>query len=256
MRESYEAGVVWPAPRPAAGRLLVCLGYCGGGTAPFRPWRDALDESVDLAVVCYPGRERRISEPAARDFDELVHDSVAAVRSVVHRPYVLFGHSMGAWVAFEVAVWLERSEVPPLALIVSASIAPNRAAGYLTRTPHSSADDRELLDWMARSGQLPAVVLADPDMRQYAADLFRADKRAIESYRFTPGSVVHAPMQVLRGVDDAECDAVEADDDAWRALAGGGFVSDRLPGGHFYTDEVWAGLPRRMRALSTAWRCL
>jgi surfactin synthase thioesterase subunit len=249
VRDRFSTGIMWPAPRPDATQVLVCFGYCGGGTVPFRLWHTVLSETVDLALVCYPGRERRIAEPPAHTFDELVQDALASVYPLAHRPYVLFGHSMGAWVAFEVAVHLERSAAPPpQALIVSASTAPSLAEREQARPPRADTDDEELLDWMRRAGQLPELILAEPDLRQFAVDLFRADKLASESYRFRPGSTVRAPMQVLRGVDD---DEIDADDAAWSALAAGPCRIDRLPGGHFYTHEVWAALPRHMRAVDT-----
>jgi surfactin synthase thioesterase subunit len=95
MRGTYAAGVVWPSPRPAAARVLVCFTYCGGGPAVYRHWSRALPADVDLALVCLSGRERRLAEPPAQRWDDLMREALAAVRSVAARPYVLFGHSMG-----------------------------------------------------------------------------------------------------------------------------------------------------------------
>jgi surfactin synthase thioesterase subunit len=237
----YSAGVVWPDPRPAATRVLVCFSYCGGGTAPFRPWVPALPRDVDLALVCLPGRERRIAEPPAERWEDLIAEALTSVWSVVDRPYVLFGHSLGAWIAFDVAVHMERHVSPPRALVVSASNAPSRAADENLRGPTSRTGDQALVAWLRRVGQLPGIILADPGLRQLTLDLFRADKRAAESYRFTPGQTVACDLRRLSGVADVD---VDDDDGAWSALAAGSFRSDRLPGGHFYTDAVWSTLPR------------
>jgi surfactin synthase thioesterase subunit len=246
MRASFGAGIVWPAPRPQARQVLVCLGFCGGGTAPFRPWSRVLGEAVDLALVCYPGREQRMVERPAQRWGELMQDTLASVHAVAHRPYVLFGHSMGAWVAFEVAVRLEAAGMPPQALVVSASNAPSRAWQEQLRPPRSTASDEELLEWLGRVGQISELVIAEPELRQLALDLFRADKRAIESYRFEPGRAVRAPVQVLQGVEDAE---IDDGDGGWPELAAGACRIDRLPGGHFYTPDIWATLPRHMAAV-------
>jgi len=238
-------GVVWPARRPDADRVLVCLSYCGGGTTAFRPWARVLADDCDLAVVCYPGRERRMAEPAPHDWPTLFGDALAAVRSVVDRPYVLFGHSMGAWMAFEVAVAMEQTSTPPVALVASASNAPTRAEAVRRRPPRAGDPDEDLVRWMANVGQLSPVVLADPDLRQMALDLFRADGWAAESYEYVQGTTVRAPLHILQGTDDAQLD----DDGGWEPLATGGYRMDRLPGGHFYTTEVWATLPRWMSVL-------
>jgi surfactin synthase thioesterase subunit len=244
MRGSFSEGVVWPAPRPRADLVLVCFSYCGGGTVPFRPWVRAIPDNVDLALVCLPGRESRAPEPLVQSWDALMREALISLRSVVRRPYVVFGHSQGAWVAFEATVHMEQTGEPaPQALVVSASRAPSQAEQVRAHRPTSHDSDAELIAWMTTVGQLSPLILEEPSLRQMALDLFRADKRAGESYRFTPDSRVHTPLRLLSAVDDPD---VDPDDGAWSRLAAGAFQSEVLPGGHFYTDEVWAQLPRHM----------
>lgn len=238
-------GLVWPSPRPDAARVLVCFGYCGGGTIAYRPWAQAVPPDVDLALVCLPGRERRIAEPPAQRWDALMNAAIASVRPVLDRPYILFGHSMGAWVAYEVALHLEESNAPPPdALVVSASDPPSRSAAGRKHAPTSRATDDELLDWMRRVGQLPAEIVAEPSLRQLALDLFRADSRAAESYQFRPGRLVRCLLRQLEGATDPEVDPDSGS--GWAELAAGPVEARRLPGGHFYTPAVWAELPRHM----------
>jgi len=227
--------------------VLVCFSFCGGGTAAFRPWAGVLSQDVDLALVCYPGRERRIVEPLVHTWAELMDDVLASVRSLAHRPYVLFGHSLGAWIAYEVAAAAERDGWrAPQALVVSASSPPSRAAQEQRVQPTANDTDEFLLDWMRRVGQLSELIVADPDLRALALDLFRADKRVTASYRFTPGRTVRTPVQVLSGVEDT----LVSGEDEWRELAAADYRFDKLPGGHFYTPEVWAQLPNRIAALT------
>ena len=50
--------LIYPQPRPEAERVFVCLSFCGGGTAPMRPWARAVPDDVELVLACYPGRDR------------------------------------------------------------------------------------------------------------------------------------------------------------------------------------------------------
>ncbi|GAA2947471.1 MULTISPECIES: alpha/beta fold hydrolase [Streptomycetaceae] len=239
---SSPAAVYRPRPRPGAAHVLVCLSFCGGGTAPFRRWAEVVPDDVELALICYPGREARFGTPFARDWVALRDDVVRAVRGLSSRPYTLFGHSMGSWLAFETAAELERlGDAMPSALVVSGGVAPHKRQAHSVHVPRSDHSDDALVAWMREFGQMPAIVANEPELRALAVELLRADLTVSESYRFTEGSRASVPLRLLYGAGDTEPFAeVERD---WKSLADGGFEAFELPGGHFYEADVWAGLP-------------
>lgn len=231
--------------RPEATSTLVCLAFCGGGTGAYRPWTDHLKPDSDLALICYPGREGRFSEPFAEDWDALAADTADAVRAAVATApttrFRLFGHSMGGWMAFDVAVRLQRTGLLPTDLVVSSCNGAHRGVTDIDRFPGGSDSDATLLDWMQVSGSLPAYVAADPDMREMAVELMRADVAVRDAYRPRPCRKVDVPLRVLRGAEDPVIDPdVVAQ---WSTVTTGPVSSDVLPGGHFYTPEVWRDLP-------------
>lgn len=235
-------------PHPA--RTLVCLGFCGGGTAAFHSWLPALPDDTDLVAICYPGREGRFAEPYADSWAELAADAADAVRTVAEEgPYVLFGHSMGGWMAFEVAARLAAAGAPgPRTLVVSACNAPDQGLAERDRFPAQREDDGQLLEWMRAHGLLPEHVLADPDLTEMAVELMRADIRVRDTFTFTPGTRVDVPLHVLSG----DRDPVIGDDlgPRWARLTTAAFRHDVLPGGHFYTPDGWRDLPARIPALT------
>ncbi|AXX31943.1 putative thioesterase [Actinosynnema pretiosum subsp. pretiosum] len=213
---------------------------------------DVLPEDADLALVCYPGREGRYSEQFARDWGELAVDATSAVLSAADRPYVLFGHSMGGWMAFHVAARIEQAGGPTPEAVVVSSCNPPRPDGVSASdmVPAAADSDEELIGWMGRAGLLPDYALGDPALREMAVDLMRADIRVRDTQRIEAGTTVGVPLQVLHGETD---DAVDPDAaGGWRALSRTACRVDRLPGGHFYTPEVWASLPTRFASLRGA----
>jgi surfactin synthase thioesterase subunit len=246
-------------------RTLVCLGFCGGGTGQYHRWSETgeLPSGVDLAAVCYPGREGRFLEDFAADWDALAEDTTRAVLAAAQEgPYVLFGHSMGGWMAFDVAVRIERAvgegrhdggddgarRALPEALVVSSANAPSRGLTPQDMFPSQADDDAQLLAWMETHGMLPEHVRADEGLRELAVELMRADIRVRDTFHAVPGATVSIPLQVLTGADDTVIEPRAGEQ--WRRLASGEFRHDVLPGGHFYTPDVWARLPHRMPALA------
>jgi surfactin synthase thioesterase subunit len=242
-----DTALVRPRPVPDARRTLVCLGFCGGGAGVYRPWTDTVPAGVELAAVCYPGREGRFTEDFAADWDALAEDALAVV-AAVEGPYVLFGHSMGGWMAFDVASRIEeRGGRAPEALVVSAANAPSLGLNAQDMFPSQQDTDEQLMDWIRTFGLMPEHVLGDPDLADMAMDLMRADIRVRDSFYYREGAKVSTPLQVLSGADDDVVDRNAGEH--WSKLAMGDFRHDVLPGGHFYTQDIWRGLPSRIAAL-------
>src|SRR3954471_165510 len=88
--------------RPDAAVRLVCFPHAGGTASFFRQWSELVPEAVEVVALQYPGREDRLAEPLVPTMDELADQLAEDVASLAG-PTVLFGHSLGASVAYEVA---------------------------------------------------------------------------------------------------------------------------------------------------------
>ena len=137
----------FPASRtgPPAAKLMFCFPHAGGGTSAFSLWQALLGPSAEVIPARLPGREIRFSEPVARSVREL---SDALARPVAEyaagQPFVLFGHSMGALIAYELSHGLQAMGVRPEALIVSGCSAPRaRSRTQIpTRRPRGTTEFR------------------------------------------------------------------------------------------------------------------
>ncbi|RJL20550.1 thioesterase II family protein [Bailinhaonella thermotolerans] len=215
--------------RPWAARRLVCFPHAGGSAAFYRAWSRALP-SVEVHAVQYPGRADRIAEPYVEDVARMARHVVQAVAPLLDRPLALFGHSMGALVAYETARLLEDRGAVPAHLFVSGA----RPAHDPDRVDEAVAgrDDDGFVAALLALGGSDAELLADPDMRELVLPYVRSDFRAVESYRHRPGPPLAAPVTALIGAEDPKVDAARAE--GWRDLTRGGFALRALPGDHFY----------------------
>ena len=80
---------------------LVAFPFAGGSASVFRAWPAWLPPTVELRAALLPGRERRVSDLPHDRIATLVSELADVFAEFVDPPFVLFGHSMGATVAYE-----------------------------------------------------------------------------------------------------------------------------------------------------------
>lgn len=139
-----------PAPRRPTSRLLM-LPHAGGSASFYFPFSEALSGDVDVLVAQYPGRQERHREPSITDIQELAVAVLAALTAdgLDDVPLALFGHSMGALVAYEMAGLLEERGVPVARLFVSGC----RGAAVPDDPRRLHADDDALMAELAAMGE-------------------------------------------------------------------------------------------------------
>jgi surfactin synthase thioesterase subunit len=224
-------------PAPGARTRLVCFPHAGGAASFFRDWPRRLGADTKVLAVRYPGREDRIADPLAGRMEELAAPIAEAVAPLLDRPVVFFGHSMGASVAYEVALRLADAGRGLARLMVSGRAAPHR----LDPAGRGLREDGELIADVRRRGGPLAQALDEPDLLELILPSIRADYRLLDDY---------APRAVLRPLD-TEVTAYYGVDDpdvlpesvlAWREVSPERFRARGFHGGHFYLVSHAAGL--------------
>ncbi|MGW7492585.1 thioesterase II family protein [Streptomyces sp. NPDC054786] len=218
-------------PAPDADSRLVCFPHAGGAASYYHGVSASLSPDVDVLAMQYPGRQDRRTEPCLRTIDELAAQSVQALAPWTDRPLTLFGHSMGAMVAFEVARRLVAEGTVPLSLIVSGRRAPSR-----TRQENVHLqDDAGVLAEMQRLDGTESRLLDDEELRALFLPVIRSDYQAVETYRYVPGAPLPCPVLTLTGDADPVTDIDEAN--AWGEHTVAGFELRVFPGGHFFLNR-------------------
>ncbi|MFK3985755.1 thioesterase II family protein [Micromonospora sp. NPDC050397] len=224
---------------------LVCLPHAGGSASFFFPMSKALAPAVQVLAVQYPGRQDRRREANVTDLHLLADQVYAALVAAPPGPLALFGHSLGAVVAFEVALRMRAAGRPdPIRLFASGRRAPSR---YRDEWVHLAGDD-EIVERLRGLSGTRADALADPELVRLSLPAVRADYQAVETYRHRPDAVLDCPVTVLTGADDPVVSADEADD--WRRHSTGEVDVRTFPGGHFFLVDHAPAIIELLRELA------
>lgn len=234
-------------PNPDARRRLVCFPYAGGGAGLFRGWPERMGPEVELWAAQLPGREARRNEPAESSVMVLARALAAALAVAAGPPWVFFGYSMGALLAFETTRELRRLGVPgPESLVVAACEAP-----HLERTkPHTYAlPDAQFRRELARLAGTPPELLANDELMALMLPTLRADFAACQTYVGDVDQPLACPIVAIAGAADAE--VVVAAMQPWQVHTAAAFSLHTVPGDHFFIHTeaealcaLLAGVPR------------
>jgi surfactin synthase thioesterase subunit len=217
------------APADDAADRLVCLPHAGGSASFFFPYANALRPKTDVLAVQYPGRQDRWRDPLIDNIADLADAVTAALRPWLDRPFALFGHSMGASIAFEVAGRLAADGIVPTHLYASGRRAPSLHRD--DERIHLMDDDAIVAEMAAMSGTDPSI-LADRDLLAMVLPGVRNDFRVAETYRYAGTPPLTCPITALTGSADPRVTLAEVQ--AWRAHTTSEFDVRVFPGGHFY----------------------
>lgn len=210
---------------------LVCAPFAGAGASFFHPWRTLGGDRFTIVALELPGRERRFLEPPHRDVYQAARASVETVVSAAGNDarLVLFGHSVGAVLMYELAHLLgERAEVCVRRLFVSGSPGPWKQRA---RRATGLADD-EFLARVEEFAGFRHEALEHPEMRELILPALRADCEMHENYTPSTDEPLSIPISAVRGRTDELASAEQARQ--WREATVGGFSFHELDGGHMY----------------------
>jgi surfactin synthase thioesterase subunit len=225
-----------PFYRGGNGRLnLFFFPHAGGGASAFYQWSRVLPKEITSYAIQLPGRETRLREPLHREMSVLVDVLTGELRPYLETaPFIFWGHSMGALLAFELTRHLQqRSHPTPQRLFLSGYNAPH--------IPYADPKIHHLpeADFVAALKELngtPAAVLQDAELRELVLPIVRADFQLVETYAHEEAQPLSCPITVLDGAADDKTNEVDLKE--WQRQSTQALEMFAFPGDHFFPYDL------------------
>lgn len=214
-----------------AARLV--LFPCAGADAAmmYRDWPPP-PSAVEKVCVQLAGRGARRRERPARRMSTLIDELLGEVGTIADRPLIFFGHSMGAWVAYELAMAMQASALqPPRHLVVSASlpILLDRLPPFVHRM-----DLGQLREELRVLGGTPASVLENGEALALYSEAIQADFEVFETHRHEHRRPLAVNASLWAAVDDPRVPIATMP--LWREVISGRVDECLFSGGHMFLD--------------------
>jgi len=198
-----------------------------------------LPAEIQVCAIQFSGRGDRFSEPLFTSVEPLVEGIAAELTGrLADKPFALFGHSLGALIAFELCRSLRRQRGPsPRVLFV----AGRRAPGIPSARPQlHTLPDSEFLNAVQQYGGLPTEVIQEQELMDLFLPVLRADLEIDEKYNRAPEAPLECPISVLGGKGDPI--VTQAELEGWSSETSHAFSLRLFEGGHFFVDSSRAAL--------------
>jgi len=211
--------------------VLLTLPFAGGNETSYERLRPHLPQGWDMVAFTQPGKGTRISEPPLTDMHAIVECYLGQFDEMVSDPYLIYGHSMGAMLAYLLTHRLAATgRLLPQHLFLSSFPAPSHH-----HDRHRAAmTDQQFIAHMRTLGGLPPAVLAEPKLLQLILPMLRADISAIDSYRHMEREPLPVPVTVMFGSRETALMASVRD---WQQETALPLRLQRIEGGHFFIFE-------------------
>ncbi|MGY6646618.1 MAG: thioesterase II family protein [Salinarimonas sp.] len=233
-----DAPAAWTTLHPRGERAeharlrIFCFPCAGGEPGLYRDWPDMFDDAL-ISVAHLRGRGLRRSEQPLRSIAAIVDELAGSIPALLDRPFVFFGHSMGGWLAYELARELRRRMLPlPDHVVLSASLPMT-----ISRLPpfvHRMSVERLAAELRVLGGT-PDVILDDLRALELYQPAIQADFEAFETHAFRPDTPLAVEASIWSAIDDPRVPVALMP--LWHDLFDGDCRDVHFEGGHMFISD-------------------
>jgi len=204
------------------------LPFGGGNEASYQKFEPFLDKKITMLNAEAPGKGRRIKEPVLKNMYLIADAYFDQFKHKIKEPYVIFGHSMGAYIGHLMIQRIMDEKLPlPKHFFVTSKIAPSRNYNKKRSIYTNEQFVRHLKDLKG----MPDAILENEELLSIFLPIIRSDFDALDLYKYKAREPYPVDMTMICGSHEDVADDQLTD---WKKETCGEFVFERWEGHHFW----------------------
>jgi surfactin synthase thioesterase subunit len=209
---------------------VFCIPFAGGSKYSFAGLKKVPAQKTTFIPIEIPGRGSRYKELLLTDMAQIADDLLAQLINKIDNPYAIYGHSMGALLAYLLTKRLLQENLSlPIRLFVSGSGGPS-VKNRITSSYLLPKD--AFLEGIRKLGGSMEQAINDPSIMNIYEPILRADFQAVELYKYQQEEPFAIPVTVFFGENDPKVTFLEAS--AWQKETQAAIEIIPFPGSHFF----------------------
>jgi len=215
----------------AKGRIII-LPHAGGSASFFYELCADLSSSIECIAIQYPGRQDRFGEDLIKSIEEYADIITEVIVGLDDKPTILFGHSMGALIGYNMLVRHESDLSFVNLFLASAHNPPQNNPQFVN---DSLGNDNNIIAYLKEMGGLDDALLLNQDIMKVILPAVKNDLQAVSKFFDKRSTKIQAPIIAVIGINDKSTNIESTS--GWSDLTSKYFKIVQLPGGHFYLSD-------------------
>jgi external thioesterase TEII len=210
---------------------LFLLHFAGGNRYSFNQMLPFL-KAFDVVPLELPGRGKRMKEALLKDFNRAAEDMYLQLTAkLTASSFMIYGHSMGAYLTLRLTNMLEQAGKFPVCIIVSGNAGPGLKD--TKRKDLHLLERKSFIKELQQLGGVPPELIEHEELFDFFEPVLRADFEIAELHGLENEPAVKAPLCAIMGNQEENVGHIVN----WSRFTKSKFNSEILEGNHFFINR-------------------
>lgn len=215
---------------------MFCFPSSGGSASMYAHWDKYLPEWVSAIPVEYPGHGSRAAEKLIHDPDILVDDLLRVFSYDFDKPYILFGHSIGAAIILRMIRRLKEERHSAYGLLRMVVLSGRPETTFLPKKINRHLlNENEFIKEVEYYDNFSDEILKNKDILDFFLPIIRNDFHLNDYLYSEEKFLMDKPLVVMAGYDDKDINIKNLE--AWSEYSTKWRGFYQFEGNHFYLSE-------------------